>query len=144
VSALAGLVRQCSDAQAISEMVYLHFPTNLTEEELMLQNKYQKLRKKVIWIRFVLPTRFSHTRSFSTEKSAASAKSTAARTRAVARVESQETQGDGSRRPGDSEKTTEIWCHRSDKEGAESHRPRVVQETLRNGTQAVDYHPDSE
>ncbi|XP_026811899.1 negative elongation factor E [Rhopalosiphum maidis] len=27
-------------------MVYLHFPTNLTEEELMLQNKYQKLRKK--------------------------------------------------------------------------------------------------
>lgn len=29
-------------------MVYLHFPTNLTEEELMLQNKYQKLRKKVI------------------------------------------------------------------------------------------------
>lgn len=28
-------------------MVYLHFPTNLTEEELMLQNKYQKLRKKV-------------------------------------------------------------------------------------------------
>lgn len=31
-----------------SIMVYLHFPTNLTEEELMLQNKYQKLRKKVI------------------------------------------------------------------------------------------------
>jgi len=28
-------------------MVYLHFPTNLTEEELMLQAKYQKLRKKV-------------------------------------------------------------------------------------------------
>ncbi|KAF4532125.1 hypothetical protein B566_EDAN004131 [Ephemera danica] len=27
-------------------MVYLHFPTNLTEEELMLQAKYQKLRKK--------------------------------------------------------------------------------------------------
>ncbi|KAK3913634.1 Negative elongation factor E [Frankliniella fusca] len=27
-------------------MVYLHFPTNLTEEELMLQTKYQKLKKK--------------------------------------------------------------------------------------------------
>uniref|UniRef100_T1J1B0 protein kinase C n=1 Tax=Strigamia maritima TaxID=126957 RepID=T1J1B0_STRMM len=27
-------------------MVYLHFPSNLTEEEQMLQNKYQKLRKK--------------------------------------------------------------------------------------------------
>ena len=28
-------------------MVYLHFPSNLTEEELMLQAKYQKLKKKV-------------------------------------------------------------------------------------------------
>lgn len=28
-------------------MVYIHFPQNLTEEELMLQNKYQKLKKKV-------------------------------------------------------------------------------------------------
>lgn len=28
-------------------MVYLHFPSNLTEEEQMLQAKYQKLRKKV-------------------------------------------------------------------------------------------------
>jgi len=28
-------------------MVYLHFPTNLTEEELMLQTKYAKLKKKV-------------------------------------------------------------------------------------------------
>ena len=28
-------------------MVYLHFPTNLTEEELMLQTKYTKLKKKV-------------------------------------------------------------------------------------------------
>ncbi|XP_072936711.1 negative elongation factor E [Epargyreus clarus] len=27
-------------------MVYLHFPSNLTEEELMLQAKYQKLKKK--------------------------------------------------------------------------------------------------
>lgn len=27
-------------------MVYLHFPVNLTEEELMLQAKYQKLKKK--------------------------------------------------------------------------------------------------
>lgn len=27
-------------------MVYIHFPTNLTEEEIMLQTKYQKLRKK--------------------------------------------------------------------------------------------------
>ncbi|XP_043204843.1 negative elongation factor E-like isoform X2 [Amphibalanus amphitrite] len=27
-------------------MVYLHFPTNLTEEEIVLQNKYAKLRKK--------------------------------------------------------------------------------------------------
>ncbi|CAG7835233.1 unnamed protein product [Allacma fusca] len=27
-------------------MVYLHFPSNLTDEELMLQTKYQKLRKK--------------------------------------------------------------------------------------------------
>ncbi|XP_054274016.1 negative elongation factor E-like [Macrosteles quadrilineatus] len=27
-------------------MVYLHFPTNLTEEELMLQAKYQKLKRK--------------------------------------------------------------------------------------------------
>ncbi|XP_071445948.1 negative elongation factor E [Hetaerina americana] len=27
-------------------MVYIHFPTNLTEEELMLQTKYQKLKKK--------------------------------------------------------------------------------------------------
>lgn len=29
-------------------MVYIHFPTNLTEEELMLQAKYQKLKKKVL------------------------------------------------------------------------------------------------
>lgn len=29
-------------------MVYIHFPQNLTEEELMLQNKYQKLKKKVV------------------------------------------------------------------------------------------------
>ena len=28
-------------------MVYIHFPSNLTEEELMLQTKYQKLKKKV-------------------------------------------------------------------------------------------------
>ena len=28
-------------------MVYLHFPQNLTEEEIMLQAKYQKLKKKV-------------------------------------------------------------------------------------------------
>lgn len=28
-------------------MVYLHFPSNLTEEELGLQAKYQKLKKKV-------------------------------------------------------------------------------------------------
>lgn len=28
-------------------MVYMHFPTNLTEEELMLQAKYAKLKKKV-------------------------------------------------------------------------------------------------
>lgn len=28
-------------------MVYIHFPANLTEEELMLQAKYQKLKKKV-------------------------------------------------------------------------------------------------
>jgi len=27
-------------------MVYLHFPSNLTDEEIMLQNKYAKLRKK--------------------------------------------------------------------------------------------------
>lgn len=27
-------------------MVYLHFPNHLTEEELMLQAKYQKLKKK--------------------------------------------------------------------------------------------------
>lgn len=27
-------------------MVYIHFPSNLTEEEQMLQNKYQKLKKK--------------------------------------------------------------------------------------------------
>ncbi|XP_017786834.1 PREDICTED: negative elongation factor E [Nicrophorus vespilloides] len=27
-------------------MVYIHFPANFTEEELMLQNKYQKLKKK--------------------------------------------------------------------------------------------------
>lgn len=27
-------------------MVYLHFPSNMTEEELMLQAKYAKLRKK--------------------------------------------------------------------------------------------------
>ena len=31
-------------------MVYLHFPSNLTEEELMLQAKYQKLKKKVVMI----------------------------------------------------------------------------------------------
>lgn len=29
------------------KMVYIHFPSNLTEEELMLQAKYQKLKKKV-------------------------------------------------------------------------------------------------
>jgi hypothetical protein len=34
----------------ISDMVYLHFPTNLTEEELMLQTKYAKLKKKVSYI----------------------------------------------------------------------------------------------
>lgn len=28
-------------------MVYMQFPTNLTEEELMLQAKYAKLKKKV-------------------------------------------------------------------------------------------------
>lgn len=28
-------------------MVYIHFPSHLTEEELMLQAKYQKLKKKV-------------------------------------------------------------------------------------------------
>lgn len=28
-------------------MVYLHFPSNLTEEELMLQAKYNKLKRKV-------------------------------------------------------------------------------------------------
>lgn len=28
-------------------MVYLHFPSNLTEEEMMLQTKYQKLKRKV-------------------------------------------------------------------------------------------------
>lgn len=28
-------------------MVYIHFPNNLTEEEQMLQAKYQKLKKKV-------------------------------------------------------------------------------------------------
>lgn len=28
-------------------MVYIHFPANFTEEELMLQAKYQKLKKKV-------------------------------------------------------------------------------------------------
>ena len=27
-------------------MVYIHFPTKLTDEELMLQTKYAKLRKK--------------------------------------------------------------------------------------------------
>ena len=31
----------------LHKMVYLHFPSNLTEEELMLQAKYQKLKKKV-------------------------------------------------------------------------------------------------
>lgn len=30
----------------LTKMVYLHFPSNLTEEELMLQAKYQKLKKK--------------------------------------------------------------------------------------------------
>lgn len=29
------------------KMVYLHFPSNLTEEELMLQAKYNKLKRKV-------------------------------------------------------------------------------------------------
>lgn len=28
-------------------MVYIHFPSNLTEEEYMLQAKYAKLKKKV-------------------------------------------------------------------------------------------------
>lgn len=28
-------------------MVYIHFPANCTEEEQMLKNKYQKLKKKV-------------------------------------------------------------------------------------------------
>lgn len=28
-------------------MVYINFPANLTEEEQMLQAKYQKLKKKV-------------------------------------------------------------------------------------------------
>lgn len=31
----------------MQNMVYLHFPLNLTEEELMLQNKYNKLKRKV-------------------------------------------------------------------------------------------------
>lgn len=34
-------------------MVYLHFPSNLTEEELMLQTKYQKLKKKVGYMQIV-------------------------------------------------------------------------------------------
>jgi negative elongation factor E len=41
-------------------MVYLHFPTNLTEEELMLQAKYAKLKKKVS----MLNTLMSVTRHF--------------------------------------------------------------------------------
>lgn len=35
-------------------MVYIHFPANSTEEELMLQAKYQKLKKKVSVLSFVL------------------------------------------------------------------------------------------
>lgn len=31
----------------MQNMVYLHFPSNLTEEELMLQAKYNKLKRKV-------------------------------------------------------------------------------------------------
>lgn len=31
----------------MQNMVYLHFPSNLTEEEMMLQAKYNKLKRKV-------------------------------------------------------------------------------------------------
>lgn len=34
-------------------MVYIHFPSNLTEEEHMLQAKYQKLKKKVKFITYI-------------------------------------------------------------------------------------------
>lgn len=33
----------------MQNMVYLHFPSNLTEEELMLQAKYNKLKRKVMF-----------------------------------------------------------------------------------------------
>lgn len=35
-------------------MVYINFPTNLTEEEQMLQAKYQKLKKKVLIKHFLI------------------------------------------------------------------------------------------
>lgn len=38
--------RDCASSR-LKKMVYIHFPSNLTEEELMLQAKYQKLKKKV-------------------------------------------------------------------------------------------------
>lgn len=39
--------RHCTSSRLKIKMVYIHFPSNLTEEELMLQAKYQKLKKKV-------------------------------------------------------------------------------------------------
>lgn len=111
----------------------------------MLQNKYQKLRRKVIGI----PTErynitdgteiFTHflfvfVDCFSVEKSVASAKNASARTRTFAGVESQKTERNRPGRQRNSEKTIEIGRHWADKKSAEPYRPRVVQKTMRNGT----------
>lgn len=51
VPVLFRLLRLSTQPQApsssIQKMVYLHFPANPTEEELMLQAKYNKLKRKV-------------------------------------------------------------------------------------------------
>lgn len=60
------------------KMVYIHFPNNLTEEELMLQAKYQKLKKKVLFCGDILKL-WNKKMSF-LEKSPTRIKSTKART----------------------------------------------------------------
>jgi negative elongation factor E len=68
-------------------MVYIHFPANFTEEELMLQAKYQKLKKK--------------------KKSSASFKGPKTRTR---KANNPQTAGRGSRCERSCEETHKIWC----------------------------------
>ena len=50
-------------------MVYMHFPHSLTEEEELLQKKYAKLKKKVLYVRYPCDNcKLFHLLHFETEK----------------------------------------------------------------------------